>query len=124
MRSASRAAEGCQCFFAGAPPLGAPGRLELISFLALACTPCRWELSRLLSSITGRQAAKALRELAGTGVPLVVRGGGLEGLVPREHVPGGDQDLERDRGLGRVAVAGAAADVEVEVVPGVRFAPG
>jgi len=38
-------------------------------------------------------------------------------------VPGGDQDLARDCGLGGVGVAGAASDVEVERVPGVRFAP-
>src|SRR5687767_14405166 len=50
--------------------------------------------------------------------------GGLEGLVAGEHVPGGDQDLARDRGLGGVAVAGAASDVGVEVVPGIGFAPG
>src|ERR687887_235247 len=49
-------------------------------------------------------------------------GGGLEGFVAGEHVPGGDQDLARDRRLGGVVVAGAAADVEVELVPGVRFA--
>jgi hypothetical protein len=45
------------------------------------CTPCRWELSRLLSSIRGRQAAKAKRELAGTGVPAVVRGADLKGWL-------------------------------------------
>src|SRR6266498_4852729 len=50
-------------------------------------------------------------------------GRGLEGLVAGEHVPGGDQDLARDRGLGGVRVAGAATDVEVELVPGIRFAP-
>ena len=54
----------------------------LISFLALlGCTPCRWELSRFLISIRGRQAAKAKRELAGTEVPLVVRGAGLKGWL-------------------------------------------
>src|ERR671937_1303629 len=51
-------------------------------------------------------------------------GGGLEGLVAGEDVPGGDQDRARDRCLGGVVVAGAATDVEVEVVPGVRFGPG
>ena len=50
----------------------------LISFLAFACTPCRWELSRLLNSIKGRQAAKAKRELAGTEVDL---GAGLKGSL-------------------------------------------
>src|SRR6266516_1967688 len=49
---------------------------------------------------------------------------GVEGLVAGEHVPGGDQDLARDGCLGGVAVAGAGDDVGVEVVPGVRFAPG
>src|SRR6266487_441382 len=46
----------------------------------LACTPCRWELSRLLNSIRGRQAAKAKRELAGTEVA-PVRGAGLKGSL-------------------------------------------
>jgi hypothetical protein len=52
--------------------------------------------------------------------------GRLEGLVAGEHVPGGDQDLarDRDRGLGGVVVVGAAADVGVELVPGGGFAPG
>jgi hypothetical protein len=53
----------------------------LISFLALGCTPCRWELFRLLSSIRGCQAAKAKRELAGTGLPSVERGAGLNGSL-------------------------------------------
>src|SRR5919109_86031 len=48
----------------------------------------------------------------------------LEGLVAGEHVPGGDQDLARDRRVRGVVVARAAGDVEVELVPGVRFAPG
>jgi hypothetical protein len=55
--------------------LSAPGRLDAHLFLGLGCTPCRWELSRLLNSIRGRQAAKAKRELAGTELPLVVRAG-------------------------------------------------
>src|SRR6266545_8006433 len=50
--------------------------------------------------------------------------GRVEGLVAGEHVTGGDRDLARDRRLGRVAVAGTGADVEVEPVPRVRFAPG
>jgi hypothetical protein len=54
----------------------------LISFLAFwGCTPCRWELSRLLSSIRDRQAAKAKRELAGTVVPAVDLGAGLKGSL-------------------------------------------
>jgi hypothetical protein len=53
----------------------------LISFLAFVCTPCRWELSRLLNSIRGRQAGKAKRELAGTDVPAVDLGAGLKGSL-------------------------------------------
>src|SRR6266542_311347 len=56
----------------------APERLDAHLFLGLGCTPCRWELSRLLNSITGRQAAKAKRELAGTEVTL---GAGLKGSL-------------------------------------------
>ena len=56
-------------------------RRTLSSFLALGCTPCRWELSRLLNSIRGRQAAKAKRELAGTELPLVDLGAGLKGWL-------------------------------------------
>ena len=59
----------------------APERLDAHLFLGLGCTPCRWELSRLLNSIRGRQAAKAKRELAGTEVPLVQRGAGLKGWL-------------------------------------------
>src|SRR6266536_5966852 len=44
---------------------------------------------------------------------------GFEGFVAGEHVPGGDQDLARDRGFRGAVVARAAADVEVELVPGV-----
>ena len=47
----------------------------------LVCTPCRCELSRLLNSITGRQAAKAKRELAGTESPAVDLGAGLKGWL-------------------------------------------
>ena len=64
-----------------APPLVLPYGGMLISFLALECTPCRWELSRLLNSITGRQAAKAKRELAGTELPPVDLGAGLKGSL-------------------------------------------
>src|SRR6266480_2867404 len=61
---------------------GAPGRLDAHLFLGLGCcTPCRWELSRLLNSRRGRQAATAKRELAGTEVPLVLRGAGLKGWL-------------------------------------------
>src|SRR5438876_1379243 len=65
-----------------APPLLLPDGWVLISFLALGCTPCRWELSRLLNSIKGRQAAKATGELAETEV---VRGAGLKGWL-RESI--------------------------------------
>src|SRR6266540_2081647 len=59
----------------------APGRLDTHLFLGVWGTPCRWELSRLLNSIRGRQAAKAKRELAGTESPLVDRGAGLKGSL-------------------------------------------
>src|SRR5918995_7528752 len=67
----------------------------------------------------GQSKAGACRDRGGAG-----SWRGLEGLVAGEHVPGGDQDLARDRCLGGVVVARAAADVEVELVPGVRLAPG
>src|SRR3954466_9488166 len=41
---------------------------------------------------------------------------GLERLVAREHVPGGDQDLARDGRLGGVAAV-ALGDIEVELMP-------
>src|SRR5205809_6104048 len=59
----------------------APGRLDAHLFLGVGRTPCRWELSRLLNSIRGRQAAKAKRELAGTEVSAVERGAGLKGSL-------------------------------------------
>src|SRR6266511_961541 len=68
----------------------------------------------------GQSQAGAFRDRGAPGGS----GGGLEGLVAGEDVPGGEEDLARDGGFGRVAVTGAAADVEVEVVPGVRLAPG
>ena len=49
--------------------------------------------------------------------------GGLEGLLAGEDVPGGDQDLARDGGLGRV-LAGALGEIGVELVPGVGRSPG
>ena len=67
----------------------------------------------------GQSQAGACRDRSGAG-----SWRGLEGFVAGEHVPGGDQDLARDRGFRGVVVAGAAADVEVELVPRVRFAPG
>jgi hypothetical protein len=52
------------------------------------------------------------------------RGARLERLVEREDVPGGDQDLARDGGLGRVGLAVAALDVGVEAVPRIGRPPG
>src|SRR5215213_8924125 len=50
------------------------------------------------------------------------RGG--EGLLERQDVPAGDQDLARDGGLGGVALAAAALlDVEVELMPWVVRSP-
>jgi hypothetical protein len=61
---------------------GAPGRLDAHLFLGVVGTPCRWELSRLLNSIRGRQAAKAKRELAGTVMsPVLGLGAGLKGSL-------------------------------------------
>ena len=61
-------------------PPGCGSRTDAQLFLGANRTPCRWELSRLLNSIRGRQAAKAKRELAGTeGAP--VRGAGLKGWL-------------------------------------------
>jgi hypothetical protein len=57
----------------------APGRGAHFC-LGVGRTPSRWELSRLLSSIRGRQAAKAKREPAGTVTsPIVILGAGLNG---------------------------------------------
>src|SRR5437667_2988142 len=67
----------------------------------------------------GQSQAGACRDRSGAG-----SWRGFEGFAAGEHVPGGDQDLARDRGFRGVVVARAAADVEVELVPGVRFAPG
>src|SRR4051795_11056747 len=52
------------------------------------------------------------------------RARGIEGLLERQHVPAGDQDLARDGGLGGVTVAAAALlDVEVELMPRVGRSP-
>ena len=61
----------------------------------------------------GQSQAGACRDRGGVG-----SWRGFEGFVAGEHVPGGDQDLARDRGFRGVVVARAAADVEVELVPG------
>src|SRR5262249_12665443 len=47
----------------------------------------------------------------------------LERLLEGEHVPGGGEDLACDGGLG-VVLAAAVAEVGVQLVPGVRLAPG
>src|SRR3954453_7856578 len=52
------------------------------------------------------------------------RARGVEGLLERQHVPAGDQDLARDGRLSRVALAAAALlDVDVELMPGVGGPP-
>src|ERR687886_297422 len=68
----------------------------------------------------GQIGAGACRDGGGVGRATPRR---REGLLAREHVPGGDQDLARDGGLGRV-LARALGDVGVELVPRVRRAPG
>src|SRR5260370_22436704 len=70
----------CQVLASGSAPLRC-SRTDAHLFVGVGRTPCRWELSRLLSSIRGRQAAKAKRELAETGVPSVERGAGLNGSL-------------------------------------------
>src|SRR6266700_5598469 len=60
-------------------------RTDAHLFLGVGRIPCRWELSRLLNSISGRQTAKAKRELAGTEVPAVVLDAGLKGSL-RESI--------------------------------------
>jgi hypothetical protein len=57
-------------------------------------------------------------------VGAAVAAAGLEGLVAGQDVPGGDQDLAGDRGLGGVGLAVALGGVAVELVPGVGLAPG
>src|SRR5215211_8400813 len=107
-----------------APPLVLPDGWMLISFLALGVHTVSVgavPASQFHNGPSGGQSqAGACRDRAALGGS----GGRVEGLVAGEHVPGGDQDLARDRGLGRVAVTRPATDVEVELVPGVRFAPG
>src|SRR5215207_11048770 len=107
-----------------APPVVLPDGWMLISFLALGVLTVSVgavPASQFHKGPSGGQSqAGACRDRVARGRS----GGGLEGLVAGERVPGGDQDLARDRGLGRVAVTGPAADVEVEVMPGIRFAPG
>ena len=47
----------------------------------------------------------------------------LEGLLAREDVPGRDEDLARDGGLGRIGLAVAGLGVGVEAVPRVGRPP-
>src|SRR6266550_1038980 len=106
------------------PPVMLPGGWMLISFLALVVHTVSVgavSASQFHKGPSGGQSqAGACRDRGAPGGS----GGGVEGLVAGEHVPGGDQDLARDRGLGGVGVTGPTTNVEVEVVPGVRFAPG
>src|SRR5215211_885026 len=107
-----------------APPLVLPDGWMLISFLALGVHTVSVgavPASQFHKGPSGGQSqAGACRDRAAPGGS----GGRIEGLVAGEHVPGGDQDLARDRGLGGVGVTRAASDLEVELVPGVRVAPG
>src|SRR6266508_4700843 len=107
-----------------APPLMLPGRWMLISFLAFGVHTVSVGAVPASQFHKGPSGGQSQAGACRDGVAPGRSRGGVEGLVAGEHVPGGDQDLARDRGLGRVAVAGAGADVEVERVPRVRFAPG
>src|SRR5215213_6460701 len=51
----------------------------LLSLSALVGADCSWELSRLLNSMRGRQAARKQLELAETSVPLGCERAGLKG---------------------------------------------
>src|SRR6266511_6420984 len=81
---------------------GAPGRWMLISFLAFGVHTVSVgavSASQFHKGPSGGQShVGACRD---RGAPGRSRGG-VEGLVAGEHEPGGDQDLARDRGLGRV----------------------
>src|SRR3954447_4640420 len=88
------------------------------------------QLSRLLSSFGGLGGPDEWRSLPGQARRRSRRrdggrgGAGLERLLAGEDVPGGDQDLARDGGLGGVALAVAVLGVGVEAMPGVRRPPG
>ena len=88
------------------------------------------QLSRLLRSFVGLGGPDELRSLPGQDRCRSRRRGGgrggawLERLLAGEDVPGGDQDLARDGGLGGVALAVAVLGVGVEAVPWVGRAPG
>src|SRR3954451_25079169 len=103
------------------PPwwLGAPGDVRWCSFLFRRSGPRRVFVGAVSASqfhagpSGGQKAAGTCRARVGPS-----RRGGLGGFLAGEDVPGGDQDLARDGGLGRV-LAGALGEVGVERVPGV-----
>src|ERR687895_2380778 len=64
----------------------------------------------------GQMKVGACRDRIGAAVAAA----GLEGLLAREHVPGGDQHLARDGGLAGVGLALALCGLAIEPVPGVR----
>ena len=80
------------------------------------------ELSRDLNSIPGLRRPDDCGSLPGQ-VELPVGPALLERFVVGEDVPGGDEDLACDRCLGRVGLAAAMSDVEVELMPGVLGPP-
>jgi hypothetical protein len=114
--SSLRLVDGTSC--------GAPGRLGAQLFLGV------WVHTVSVGAVSASQFHKGPSGGQSLGGACRDRGaagdarGGVEGLVAGEHVPGGDQDLARDRGFGGVGVTRPTTDVEVEVVPGARFAPG
>src|SRR6186997_2339752 len=60
----------------------------------------------------GQMKVGACRDRIGA----ALRAARLERLVARENVPCRDQDLARDRALGRVALAGALLDIDIQAV--------
>ena len=82
---------------------------------------CSWELSRLLNSMRGRQAARKQRELAETGAP--PRGRlGLKGSSRERTCQAAIRTLRGDGRHGRV-LAVAGGEQRVENVPGVAGSP-
>ena len=115
---------GCQVRVAGEGSILLPDwRVSVVaqfSFGAWLRTPCRIGAVPASQFLVGRQAARTQLELAGTGASAPRGREGLKGCWQREHMPGGDQDLAGDGGLGGVALPAAAQlDVEVELMPGV-----
>src|SRR5712692_10381956 len=107
-----------------APPLVLPDGWMLISFLAFGCTPCRWELSRLLNSIKGRQAAKAKRELAGTDVPPLDRGAGLKGSLRESIGQTAIRILRATAALAELLLPARSPTSRYSSCQGLVFAPG